>query len=211
MRPFHLARGLVLGVTLALAACTNEAPRIPDSGADRVARAVYRHDGPPELTLLTMINNDTGAGAHTAMVVNASQRVLWDPAGSFRNDRIVERGDVVFGATPQVVDTFTRFHARKTHHVVVQTVQVPPEVAEDVLQRMLVAGNQQPANCTRSTSAILSRVPQFSQLRTTWFPVLFSEQFAKLPGVTTRRFYETDDPDRFKALAALIPTLEQFD
>jgi hypothetical protein len=31
-----------------------------------------------------------------------------------------------------------------------------------------------------------------------------------LPGVTTRRFYETDDPDRFKALAALIPALEAF-
>lgn len=204
-------RFFVIGAVAALAGCTNEAPKVPDSGPERVARAVYRHDGPPELTLLTMINNDGGGGAHSAMVVNASQRILWDPAGSFRNERIVERGDVVFGATPQVVDAFTRFHARKTYHVVVQTLPVSAEVAEAVLQRMLVAGNQLPANCTRSTSSILSSVPQFAQIRETWFPVNLMRQWTEIPGVTTRRFYETDDPDRFKALAALVPALETFD
>ena len=204
-------RLFVFGGMLALAGCTNEAPKIPDSSPERVARAVYRHDGPPELTLLTMVNNQTGEGAHSAMVVNASQRVLWDPAGSFRNERIVERGDVVFGATPQVVDTFTRFHARKTHHVVVQTLPVSAEVAEYVLQRMLAAGNQLPANCTRSTSSILGSVPQFAQIRQTWFPVKLMKQWGAVPGVTTRRFYETDDPDRFKALAALVPALESFE
>lgn len=202
---------LVLGLLLSVAACTNDAPKVPDSGPDRVARAVYRHDGPPELTLLTMISNETAAGAHTAMVVNGSQRILWDPAGSFRNERIVERGDVVYGATPQLVDTFTRFHARKTHHVVVQTLPVSAEVAEAVLQRMLVAGNQLAANCTRSTARILSDVPQFSQIRETYFPVKLMEQWAAIPGVTTRRFYETDDPDRFKALATLVPSLESFE
>lgn len=202
---------IVLGLVLAVAGCTNEAPRVPDSSPERVARAVYRHDGPPQLTLMTMISNETGAGAHTAMVVNGSQRILWDPAGSFRNERIVERGDVVFGATPQLVDTFTRFHARQTHHVVVQTLDVSAETAEAILQRMLVAGNQAPANCTRSTVAILSTQPQFADLRQTWFPVNLMNQFAQLPGVTTRRFYETDDPDRFKALAALVPALETFE
>ncbi len=201
---------IALGLMLAVAGCTNEAPRVPDSGPDRVARAVYRHDGPPELRLLTMINNESGGGAHTAMVVNGSQRVLWDPAGSFRNERIVERGDVVFGATPQVVDTFTRFHARKTHHVVVQTLPVTAETAEAILQRMLVAGNQRPANCSRSTSDILRSVPQFAQITQTWFPVNLMEQWAKIPGVTTQKFYETDDPDRFKALAALVPQLQAF-
>ncbi len=202
---------LALGLLLAVAGCTNDAPKVPDSGPDRIARAVYRHDGPPELTLLTMIGNETESGAHSAMVVNGSQRVLWDPAGSFRNERIVERGDVVFGATPQLVDTFTRFHARKTHHVVVQTLPVSAEVAEAVLQRMLVAGNQLAANCTRSTARILSDVPQFSQIRETYFPVKLMQQWSEIPGVTTRRFYETDDPDRFKALAALVPSLESFD
>lgn len=204
-------RLFVFGAVAALAGCTNDAPRIPDSSPDRVARAVYRHDGPPELTLLTMIGNETNSGAHTAMVVNGSQRILWDPAGSFRNERIVERGDVVYGATPQLVDTFTRFHARKTHHVVVQTLPVSAEVAEAMLQRMLVAGNQAAANCTRSTSSILASVPQFAQISTTWFPKALMDQWGQIPGVTTRRFYETDDPDRFKALAALVPALETFD
>jgi hypothetical protein len=206
MRRLEIAFALML----AFGGCTNEAPKVPDSNNDRVSRAIYRHDGPPELTLLTMINNETGAGAHTAMVVNGSQRVLWDPAGSFRNERIVERGDVVFGATPLVVDSFTRFHTRETHHVVVQTMRVSTETAEAVLQRMLVAGNQLPANCTRSTASILAGVPEFNQIKSSWFPNRLMEQWGQIPGVSTRRLYETDDPDRFKALAALVPSLQSF-
>jgi hypothetical protein len=194
----------------ALAGCTNDAPKIPDATPDRVANAVYRHDGPPEVVLYTMISNDSGSGAHTSMMINASQRVIWDPAGSFRNEKIVERGDVVFGVTPPMEDVYRRFHARKTFHVVVQRMALTPEVAEGLLQRALVAGNQQPANCAASTARLMNATPGFPKVPQTYFPKTLAEAFGALPGVTTRRFYETDDPDRFKALAALIPALEAF-
>lgn len=195
----------------ALSACTNDAPKIPDSGPDRVARAVYRHDGPPEIVLFTMISNESGSGAHTSLLINASQRVIWDPAGSFRAEQIVERGDVVFGASPLLEGVYTRFHARKTYHVVVQRMPVSADVAEELLQRALSLGNQKPGTCALSTSKLLNSVQGFPDLPQTMFPNKLMEAFAELPGVITRRFYETDDPDRFKALAALVPTLETFE
>ncbi len=73
-----------------------------DSATDEEIRQVaYTHDGPPRLTLYTMVSNDTGAGAHTSLLINGSQRVAWDPAGSFRAESIVTRGDVVYGMTPR--------------------------------------------------------------------------------------------------------------
>ena len=202
---------LLSAAGVALSACTNDAPKIPDSGLERVAGAVYRHDGPPETVLFTMISNESGSGAHTSLLINASQRVIWDPAGSFRAEQIVERGDVVFGASPLLEDVYTRFHARKTYHVVVQRMPVSADVAEELLQRALSLGNQKPATCASSTSSLLNSVQGFPDVPQTMFPNKLMEAFAELPGVTTRRFYETDDPDRFKALAALVPTLETFE
>jgi hypothetical protein len=89
-------------------------------------------------------------------------------------------------------------------------MRVSTETAEAVLQRMLVAGNQLPANCTRSTASILAGVPEFNQIKSSWFPNRLMEQWGQIPGVSTRRLYETDDPDRFKALAALVPSLQSF-
>ena len=82
-----------------LAACAN------DTGIDNtpaeVAAAAYVAPGPRSITLMTMINNRTGSGGHTALLVNGSQQVIFDPAGSFRDPRVIERGDAGDG------DSFT--------------------------------------------------------------------------------------------------------
>ena len=47
-----------------------------DTSSDEdIRQATYVHDGPPRLTLYTMVSNDTGAGAHTSLLINGSQRV----------------------------------------------------------------------------------------------------------------------------------------
>ena len=33
-----------------------------------------------------MVNRETGTGAHTSLMINASQRVIYDPAGTFQTD-----------------------------------------------------------------------------------------------------------------------------
>jgi len=191
---------------LGLAACA-PAPEPSQSLTDAELREqIYRHDGPPALTLFTMVNNSNGSGAHTSLMVNGSQRVIFDPAGSFRHPRIATKNDVVFGVTPVMEDTYTRFHARETFHVIVQHVEVPPQVAEDVLRRVLATGPVPRAQCALSTSELLRDVPGLNgAIRSTWFPNQLADQFGQLPGATTQRLYEYDDPDRFKALESFDP------
>jgi hypothetical protein len=103
-------------------------------------------------------------------------------------------------------DTYTRFHARETFHVIVQHVEVPPDVAEDVLRRVLATGPIPRAQCARSTSDLLRDVPGLNgAIRSTWFPKQLADQFGRLPGATTERLYEYDDADRFKALEVFDP------
>jgi len=81
-------RTFILSAPLGLAACgvTREEVLAPQS----------------RLTLLTMKNTGSGNGAHTGLMINASQRVLWDPAGTFGHASIPERNDVHFGITPRI-------------------------------------------------------------------------------------------------------------
>lgn len=194
---------LALAVIVGLSACA-PVPEPTQTVTDAELREkIYRHDGPPALTLFTMVNNSNGSGAHTSLMVNGSQRVIFDPAGSFRHPRIATKNDVIYGVTPVMEDTYTRFHARETFHVIVQHVEVPPQVAEDVLARVLAQGPIPRAQCARSTSDLLSDVPGLNgAIRSTWFPNQLAEQFGQLPGAKTQRLYEYDDADRFKALEA---------
>lgn len=193
---------LVLAAAAMTAGCAvKKDPPVTD---DQIRNATYRHSAPSELTLYTMINNQSGSGAHTSMMINASQRVIFDPAGSFRDKAIVARNDVVYGVTPYVEDVYTRFHARKTYHVVIQRLQVSPEVAEQALQLAQSMGEVPDGNCASSTSQILSQLPGLN-IRRTMFPKNLMDQFGQAPLMSTQSLYEYDDEDRFKALREYDP------
>ena len=172
---------------------------------EAVALAAYSHDGPPRLTLFTMLNNNTGAGAHTSLMINGPQRVIWDPAGSFKHETIPERNDVVFGVTPPVADVYTRFHARKTFHVQIQELDVTPEVAERAMQLALGYGTVPQAQCARSTSSILEELLP-GKVSQTWLPKTLAAQFGALPGVREQVLYEYDGDDNSKVLAQWDPS-----
>ncbi|WP_323784813.1 hypothetical protein [Thalassovita sp.] len=198
MRGFILA---LCAVTVTAGCVVKKDPPVSD---EVLAKSVYRHDGPPALTLYTMVNNSNGAGAHSSLMINGSQRVIFDPAGSFRKHGIVTRNDVVYNVTPQLKDVYTRFHARKTYHVVVQRMEVSPETAEKALQLALSYGEVPDAMCSQSTSTILSQLPELN-IKPTYYPNKLSEQFGQVPTVSTQQLYEYDDEDRFKALEAYDP------
>jgi len=192
---------LALGAMVFLAGCATESVWAPD---DAVARAAYRHDGPPRLTVYTMINNNSGGGAHTSLMINGSQRVVFDPAGSFKHDTIPERNDVLFGITPPVEDVYTRYHARKTFHVQIQRLDVSPELAERAIQLVKANGPVPSAQCSLATSRILGELFP-GQIRTSWFPRKTAEDFGKIPGVTEEKLYEYDGDDNSNVLAAWDP------
>ncbi|SFR58992.1 hypothetical protein SAMN04488005_3077 [Yoonia tamlensis] len=197
-------RQFIIGLPLALSACAAPEVWAPD---DLVSRAIYREQGATYLTLYTMKNNGSGNGAHTALLINASQRVLFDPAGSFEQAQMPERNDVLFGVTPALEAYYVSYHARVTYHVLGQTVQVSPEVAETALQLALTNGPVPQAHCARATSAMLRQLPGFEGFKHTWDPNRISEDFARLPGATARTYRETDADDKSIAAAQIDAAL----
>lgn len=186
----YLTISLILGAVI-LSACAQDVVFAPEAD---VRAAMYVHNGPPELTLITMINNRTGKGGHTALVVNGSQRVLFDPAGSWFHRTAPQRNDVHFGFNTQLYDMYIRYHARETYHVVIQRLTVTPEVAEMALRAVQQTGPVGPARCARVTSTLLSGLPGFQSIPVGWYPENLMEAFGRLPGVRTEKVF-VDAPD----------------
>ena len=173
---------------LGLSACAADSVYAPQEAVD-AARFVA--EPPTSITLYTVINNRSGAGAHTGLLINASQQVMFDPAGTWKHPRVPERNDVHYGITPRIVNFYIDYHARETFRVIEQTVVVSPQVAELAKQRAEAYGAVPKAQCSNSVSAILNGVPGFENLGSTWFPKKLSDEFAKVPGVRSRTI--TDD------------------
>ena len=185
------------GLPLVLAGCATQSVWAPD---DVVARAIYRDPSDSYLTLYTMRNVGSDNGAHTALLINASQRVMFDPAGSFRQNVVPERNDVLFGVTPRFEELYVSYHARVTYYVVGQKVSVTPEVAEQALNLALTNGAVMQSFCANATSTLLQQLPGFGHVRRSFSPNRVMEDFGKVAGVETRTYYENDEDD--KSIAA---------
>ncbi|VDC23618.1 hypothetical protein [Pseudogemmobacter humi] len=183
-----------VSVALTLAGCGGESLWASD---EEVARAVYVAPPPPSVTLFTVINGRTGAGAHTGLLINASQRVLFDPAGTWTHPAAPERNDVHFGMTDRVVNFYRDYHARDTadehFYIIEHTLVLSPGTAELLMQRAMSNGAVAKANCANSISAILRDVPGFESLPQTYFPKKLGAAFGALPGVTERIVTEEND------------------
>lgn len=189
-----------LAMLALLGACSVD--NSPDSSPADVAAVAYRSAEPPSVTIFTMINNRTGRGGHTALMVNGSQRVIFDPAGSFRDARVTERGDVLYGITPGWVNAYKSAHARVTHHVVSQTIPVSAEQAELALSLVVSHGPVAGAFCAQSSTGILSQLDAFQSIDRTFYPEKLMKQIAGLPNVTTDKLYENDNGDVVDAVRA---------
>ncbi len=181
-----------LAVLAVLAGCGAAEPKWA-SEAD-VTRAAYVHDGPPTITLFTVINNKNGSGAHSALMVNASQRIVFDPAGTWHHPQLPERNDVIFGMSDPIVDFYIDYHSRITYRTVVQEIVVSPEVAQLAMQGILSYGAVPKAQCSNAITSILTDIPGFESIPHTWFPKKLSAEFGKFPGASFEVIYD-DSPD----------------
>ncbi|MBT9384850.1 hypothetical protein KM176_13350 [Pseudooceanicola sp. CBS1P-1] len=187
--------GLVL--LSGLAACgQRHLPTVQYPAAIRALpeKGPYHSDQPTSLTLLTVDNNSNGRGAHSALLINASQQVIFDPAGSFHHPQIRREGDVLVGIDPVFLSAYERMHARPTFHVRRQTIQVPPEVAEKALKLAFAEGPVGDARCAHSISGVLAQLPGFAGIGRTWFPNSLASEFQSVTGVAGTLFYEDFTP-----------------
>ncbi|WP_170385676.1 hypothetical protein [Ruegeria atlantica] len=187
----------LLAVTVA--GCTGS--QRPQADQSEIVSRSYRDPGPSTLTLYTMISTRTGSGAHTSLMISGSERVIFDPAGSFRADVVPIKDDVLYGITPNVERAYRSSHARETHYARIQTIEVTPQQAEIALQLAKQSGPVAGAFCANSTAQLLQQVPGFEQIQTTFYPVKLSDQFGQLPGVQTAEYRENDNADLQQGLA----------
>lgn len=174
-----------------LAACGG--PAEPTWAPDvAVARAQYVSSGPSSITLYTVTSTKNGSGAHAGLLINGSQSVMFDPAGTWRHPRLPERNDVHYGMSPLMVDFYIDYHARESYDVTEQTIIVSPQVAEIAMQRAMAYGAVPKAQCTYAISGVLRDVPGFEDMPRTWFPKNLMNAFGKLPGVKSRVITDTD-------------------
>lgn len=182
-------RTFLAAAPVTLAACSAEPLWAPD--ADVQAHR-FVNPGVSELRLYTVRNTGSGNGAHSGLLIDASERVLYDPAGSFQASTVPERNDLLHGITPEVERLYLSYHARTQYYVITQSITVPPAVAEQALRLAQDYGAVPKANCARAISAILGQLPGFTQIDRTWFPDNLEADFAQLPGVRTEELREND-------------------
>lgn len=192
-----MLRALIAMMAVAfLAACGADHAWAPDS---EVEAARYVAGPPAALTLITVVNDRNGHGAHAALLINASERVLFDPAGTWHMPGVPIRNDVHFGMTDRAITFYRDYHARdrdpEHFHVVEQRIEVPPQIAEQAFRNAKAYGAVPKAYCANAISTILRDVPGFENLPATFFPNKLSAAFGQLPGVTEQVFtHENANP-----------------
>ena len=179
---------LVLAASLALAGCEAYRPASPDE----IERARYVSDAPPSVTLLSMVKTSSGRSAHVGLLINGSQQVLYDPAGTFTHPDLPRNGDIHYGMTPRYVDYYERYHARFSHFVEAQQVPISRAAADQLIANAQSEGKVMKAHCSLAIADVLQPVPPFETVTRSYFPEGLREDFAALPGVRTSYVREVD-------------------
>lgn len=182
---------LALALLAALTACTtNKTTATPAE----VMAARHVEATPPFVALLTMVNSKSGAGEHSALVINGSQMVIYDPAGSFREDRVglVRAEDVLYGVRPELVSYYNSYHARNGYFVRMQQLDISAAEAEQLIAGAQARGAVPQLTCGIAVSDILNDLPRFSNIRTTIAPGGVMRRFGQIDGVIASDIIEDD-------------------
>lgn len=133
-----MLRALAVMALFVLTACGADNVWSDDA---KIMQARYVAPAPTSITLFTVINEKNGSGAHSALLVNGSEQVLFDPAGSMKIATMPERHDVLYGATPRMVSAFVDYHVRPAFRMTEQKMIVSPEIAELILAKVKSNGS----------------------------------------------------------------------
>lgn len=180
-------------VSLLVAGCGGPAEPVwaPDAA---VEAARHVHTGPASVTLYTVRSTGTGSGAHAGLMIAGSERVLFDPAGTFGHPQAPERNDVHYGITPRIEDVYVDYHARVTYDVEILQIDVSRAEADALIAAVEGYGAVPKAQCSLAVTRVLNSQQRFASVPVTWFPNTASRSFAALPGAT-RRLVTDDDAD----------------
>lgn len=176
-----------------LMACEGSERNAPVASSMEIQQATYVSPLPNSIILMTMVKENDDFGEHSGLLINASQQVLYDPAGTFRHSTSPNSRDVNYGMHPAMVEYYKSYHARRGYYVVAQEIQVTPEIAELIFQRAVAQGETAKLRCGISISSVLNVLPMFAHIPTTYYPGKIMDRFGEVPNVTTSYVYEVDE------------------
>lgn len=158
-----------------------------------IDRARYVSPEPPSVTLISMVNEKSGNSEHAGLLINGSQQVLYDPAGTFTHPDLPRRGDIHYGMTPRYVDYYERYHARFDYFVEAQRLEVSRAAADQLIANAQAEGQRMKMTCSLAQADVLKPVPPFTGvIHSSIFPETLRHEFQTLPGVKDSYVYEND-------------------
>jgi hypothetical protein len=177
-----------LAAVLALSGCEFYTPATPEE----ISRARYVSPEPPSITLMSMVNAKNGRSAHVGLLINGSEQVLFDPAGTFKHPDLPRKGDVHYGMTPRYVDYYERYHARFDYFVEAQKVPISRAAADQLIANAQAKGQSMKMTCALDVADVLEPVPPFQNVPHSFFPDALRQNFETMPGVQDSYVYEAD-------------------
>jgi hypothetical protein len=177
-----------LCAVLALSGCEFYRAAAPE----QVTAARYVGTEPPSVTLLSMVNDRNDRAAHSALLINGSERVIYDPAGTFQHPDLPRRGDIHYGISPRYLDYYERYHARFDYYVHAQTVPVSRATADQILANAQAKGKTPKMLCAEAITSAIRPVEPFTHVGITLFPEGVRKDFARIPGVQDSYVREDD-------------------
>ncbi len=188
---------LAAALPAVLAACG--ADNVWDSD-EEVRSARFVSDEPPSITLFTVIGIPRGEGGHSALMINGSQRVIYDPAGTWNHPAIPERHDVLYGITDNFRNFYIDYHARSTYWVAEDRIPVTREQADIAIRRAEANGAANKSFCAVATGSVLRGVPGFESAPRGFSPLKLRNWFLSRPGVVSKRHYDGDPANNHDVL-----------
>jgi len=180
---------LLLGASLFITGCAgNSGSALPAE----IAAAQAHLPAPASISLITMVNAKSGGGEHSALLINGSQQIIYDPAGTFRHSQLPRRDDVVYGITPRFAEYYNSYHARFGYYVKVQTLQISLEQANAMIAAAQARGHVPKLFCATAISDVLNDFPQFADIPVTFFPGAIMKRVALIDAVDTVIIREDD-------------------
>ncbi|MEE2862371.1 MAG: hypothetical protein ACU0DH_16545 [Paracoccus sp. (in: a-proteobacteria)] len=180
-----------------LAACGGQKIWASD---ERLRAARFVSGEPPSITLFTVIGIPRGEGGHSGLMINGSQRVIYDPAGSWQHPNIPERNDVLYGITDNFKNFYIDYHARSTYWVAEDTIPVPLEIADLAIRRAEQNGPGGKSFCAVESSKVLSGVPGFETVPRGFSPLRLRRWFLAQPNVISKRHQDGDPANNHDVL-----------
>lgn len=183
-------RHWLLGLgSMALLGCVRD---YPTASAEEVHAARYAHDGEPALMLISTIGESSGMSEHVGLLINAQERVLFDPAGAYTIAQMPHRDDVHYGVKDRYLEHYISFHARLGFYVKTYYLPVSSQTAQIVYERATHYGQVRMTQCGFAVSDILADIEELKGISRTFFPSTLEREFAALPNVVSSEYHEND-------------------